>query len=108
MRLVQTVLRALLACTERPSAEISRGLILIGNGARLMSGGDGAVGGAGAVVARDVAPFTIVGSNPARHIRARFDYETTVRLHALQWWTWPDEWLLAEADFLVEEHARGQ
>ena len=89
----------LLACTERRGAEISRGLILIGNGA---------VVGAGAVISRDVAPFNIVGGNPARHIRARSDYETTARLHALQWWTWPDEWLLAETDFLIEEHARGQ
>ena len=33
--------------------------------------GDGAVVAAGAIVSRDVAPFTLVGGNPARFIRAR-------------------------------------
>ncbi len=33
--------------------------------------GEGAVVAAGSVVTKDVAPFTLVGGNPAHHIRAR-------------------------------------
>ncbi|MGB4468768.1 MAG: CatB-related O-acetyltransferase [Azovibrio sp.] len=56
--------------------------------------GDGAVIAAHAVVTRDVAPYAIVGGNPAREIRKRFDDETIARLLRLQWWNWPEERIL--------------
>jgi serine acetyltransferase len=37
--------------------------------------GEGAVVGAGSVVTRDVAPWTLVGGNPARHIRGLAESE---------------------------------
>lgn len=84
----------------RPDQVYSGGDVVIGNdvwlgrGAVIMSGvtiGDGAVIAAGALVSRDVAPYMIVGGNPARPIRARFDAEVVEKLLAIRWWDWPDD-----------------
>lgn len=66
--------------------------VWIGYRATILPGvtiGDGAIIGAYAVVMRDVAPYTIVGGNPATVIRARFDPVTTAQLLAVAWWHWP-------------------
>ena len=48
--------------------------------------GDGAVVAAGSVVVKDVPAYAIVGGNPARLIRHRFDENTVARLLQLRWW----------------------
>lgn len=66
--------------------------VWIGNSATIMQGihiGDGAIIGTNALVTKDVEPYTIVGGNPAKEIRKRFDDETIELLLALAWWNWP-------------------
>ena len=68
--------------------------VWIGNAVTIMPGviiGDGAIIGTNALVTSDVAPYTIVGGNPAKLIRRRFDEETTQFLLQLAWWNWPIE-----------------
>jgi chloramphenicol O-acetyltransferase type B len=70
--------------------------VWIGSEAIVMPGisiGDGAVIGTRAVVTRDVAPYTIVGGNPASVIRPRFEKDLIAHLLKLRWWDWPDEQL---------------
>ena len=48
--------------------------------------GDGAIVGAGSLVTRDVAPYTIVAGNPANVIRTRYTDEQIKKLLRLKWW----------------------
>jgi virginiamycin A acetyltransferase len=66
--------------------------VWIGYDALLMPGvrvGDGAVIAARSVVTSNVPPYTIVGGNPAKVIRSRYDDATVARLLQLAWWDWP-------------------
>ncbi|MBN2717678.1 MAG: CatB-related O-acetyltransferase [Deltaproteobacteria bacterium] len=63
--------------------------VWIGQRVSIMSGvtiGDGAVIAARSHVCRDVLPYEIVGGNPAKHIRYRFDEEFISLLLKLRWW----------------------
>jgi virginiamycin A acetyltransferase len=78
--------------------------VWLGNSAVIMPGvriGDGAIVGAYALVTKDVKPYTIVGGNPARIIRTRFDDDKIKLLRKLSWWNWPIEKITKHADDLV-------
>lgn len=51
--------------------------------------GNGAIIAAGAVVTKDVTPYTIVGGVPAKVIRSRFNDEEIEYLRTLNWWDNP-------------------
>lgn len=67
--------------------------VWIGSEAIIMPGvkiGDGAVIGTRALVTRDVEPYAIIGGNPARVIRKRFDDDSIAMLLEMKWWDWDD------------------
>lgn len=70
--------------------------VWIGSEAIIMPGvtiGDGAVIGTRSLVTRDVEPYAIVGGNPARVIRKRFNEAVIRVLLEMEWWAWSDEQL---------------
>jgi len=63
--------------------------VWIGTGVSIMSGvtiGNGAVICARSHVVKDVGDYEVVGGNPAKHIKFRFDKETIDNLLELKWW----------------------
>jgi virginiamycin A acetyltransferase len=53
--------------------------------------GDGAIIAAKSVVVGDVLPYTIVGGNPAKLIRQRFEDDVIQSLLEVAWWNWDIE-----------------
>lgn len=53
--------------------------------------GDNSIVATGAIVTKDVPPFTIVGGVPAKVIKTMFNEEMRARLQEIQWWNLPDE-----------------
>jgi acetyltransferase-like isoleucine patch superfamily enzyme len=90
--------------------------VYIGVGAIVLSGitiGDGAVVGAGSVVAKPVPPYAVVVGNPARIVHYRFESETRERLLALRWWDWDHEeieaalpWFTSDIESFLDEMER--
>lgn len=71
--------------------------VWIGRESVIMPGvkiGDGAILAAYSVVTRDVPPYSVVGGNPARFIKKRFDDDLIELLLAVKWWDFGPEELL--------------
>ena len=91
--------------------------VWVGINATVLNGvtiGDGAIVAAGATVADDVPPYTIVGGVPAKVIRQRFDNTTTDILIRSRWWEYGPDILVGldiytpyEAAKLLEQRVLG-
>ena len=71
--------------------------VWIGTRVIIMSGvkvGDGAVIGAGAIVTKDVPPYAVVVGVPAKVIKYRFPQNIIDKMLELQWWDYPDDFIV--------------
>lgn len=53
--------------------------------------GDEAIIASKSIVTKDIPAYSIVGGNPAKVIRSRFDEDTVRSLLEIAWWDWPIE-----------------
>ena len=60
--------------------------------------GNGAVVGAGSIVTKNVPDYAVVGGNPAKIIKYRFNENIIERLREIKWWNLPLE-ELSKVDF---------
>ncbi|NDJ18094.1 Vat family streptogramin A O-acetyltransferase [Myxacorys almedinensis A] len=63
--------------------------------------GDGAIVAAKSVVVSDVSPYAVVGGNPAKLIRQRFDDEVIRSLLEIAWWDWDCEKITRNLEKIV-------
>lgn len=85
--------------------------VWIGMGSYVMRGvtiGNGAVVAANSVVVKNVAPYSIVGGNPARHINYRFPPQIVEALENIGWWDWSEDKIRQHRDdfYNIEEFVR--
>lgn len=79
--------------------------VWIGNSVTIMSGvniNDGAVIAANSHVIRDVEPYEIVGGNPAKHIKYRFNQEVIDQLLQIKWWNFEDNVIKEISTYLTD------
>ena len=78
--------------------------VWIGYEALIMPGvriGNGAIVSSRSVVVSDVAPYSVVGGNPAKLIRHRFEPDVIAALEDIAWWDWPVEKITRHLDLIV-------
>ena len=80
--------------------------VWIGANTTIMPGiniGDGAIIATNSTVTKDVAPYTIVGGNPAKLIRKRFSDKMINELLEMQWWNWSIEKITENLHYLTSK-----
>jgi acetyltransferase-like isoleucine patch superfamily enzyme len=66
--------------------------------------GDGAIIAAGSVVIKNVEDYQIVGGNPAKPIKYRFNEEQINALKKIAWWNWDLERIKKEVHLLQSDN----
>jgi virginiamycin A acetyltransferase len=78
--------------------------VWLGYEALIMPGvkiGNGAIVSSRSVVTANVPVYCIVGGNPAKPIKARFEPDVVAKLEALAWWDWPIETITRHLKLIV-------
>lgn len=87
--------------------------VWIGENAIILDGvtiGNGVIVGAGSVVTKDIPDYQIVGGNPAKLIRLRFEINNILALIKMQWWNWDDDCIksrlkdMQDIDLFIEKY----
>jgi serine acetyltransferase len=76
--------------------------------------GHGAIVAAGALVTKDVEPYAVVGGNPAKHLKYRFDEQQIKDLLDIAWWNWEENKIREESmllwsqdlNYFIEKHKK--
>ena len=90
----------------KPNKTIIGNDVWVGANANVIGGvniGDGCVIGAGAVVTKDIPPYSIAVGVPAKIIKKRFDDEIIELLESIQWWNWSEDNIKKNISFLRNE-----
>jgi len=96
----------------KPNKSNYKGQVIIGNdvwiGTRVtlsrgVNIGDGAVVASNALVTKDVPPYAIVGGNPAKIIRYRFDKDIISELCRIKWWQYKYTDFDIESDLSIDK-----
>jgi acetyltransferase-like isoleucine patch superfamily enzyme len=80
--------------------------VWIGRDVTIMDGvhiPDGVIIAANSHVVKSPKPYSIVGGNPASHIKYRFDEKTVEQLLNLKWWDWENEKIFNRVELLCDE-----
>ncbi|WP_121966910.1 Vat family streptogramin A O-acetyltransferase [Myroides sp. N17-2] len=80
--------------------------VWIGTNVTIMPGvkvGDGSIIASNATVTKDVAPYSIVGGNPAKEIKKRFSEQKIQELLEMQWWNWDIEKITTNLKYLTDK-----
>jgi virginiamycin A acetyltransferase len=78
--------------------------VWIGSNVTIMPGiniSDGAIIATNSTVTKDIAPYTLVGGNPATEIRKRFPDSKITELLEIQWWNWDIEKITRNLEKIV-------
>jgi virginiamycin A acetyltransferase len=66
-----------------------------------VSVGHGAIVASKSVVTSDIPAYSIVGGNPAKVLKYRFDKETIDKLLSIAWWDWEAEKITSNLEAIV-------
>jgi acetyltransferase-like isoleucine patch superfamily enzyme len=103
-------------CLNIKNLNVSKGDLIIKNDvwigafATILNGvkiGNGSIIGTGAVITKDVSPYSVVAGNPQREIKKRFSEEKIRILEESNWWNLSNEQVNKISQYLLSEDFDG-